>query len=394
MKVLFHVQHLLGLGHLKRAELLTTAMAEAGLEVTVALGGAPLAAVPFAAGRVAELPPARIAGEDFATLLDAAGRPVDEAWRERRRAALLDLLHTADPDVVLVELFPFGRRQFRFELVPLLEAAQAMPRAPKIAVSVRDVLVAPKRPGRAEEAVATLRRFFDAVLVHGDPKLVPFERTFPAAAEIADLIRYTGYVAAAPKAVESEAGAGEVLVSAGGGAVGAPLLRAALAARKISPLADRTWRLIAGPNLPEPDYAELQRSAPPDVVVERFRNDFPARLATCALSISQAGYNTTLDVLTAGARAVLVPYETPGETEQRLRAELFAERGLLTLLPAAALSPDSLAAAIAAALAKPKPPSAGIDLGGAATTAALVRRLAEARGAAEAPDARRRLPDD
>ena len=46
-----------------------------------------------------------------------------------------------------------------------------------------------------------------------------------------------------------------------------------------------------------------------------------------------------MDILQSGVRAVVVPYETKGETEQRLRAELLAEKGLLTVVPEAELSP-------------------------------------------------------
>ena len=42
MRVLFHVQHLLGVGHLRRGELITRAMAARGIEGTVALGGHPV----------------------------------------------------------------------------------------------------------------------------------------------------------------------------------------------------------------------------------------------------------------------------------------------------------------------------------------------------------------
>ena len=38
------------------------------------------------------------------------------------------------------------------------------------------------------------------MLVHGDPGLVPFEASFPAAPEIADRLVYTGYVAPSPLA--------------------------------------------------------------------------------------------------------------------------------------------------------------------------------------------------
>ena len=375
-RVLFHVQHLLGIGHLKRAEILAQAMGNAGLDVTVAFGGHPVPEVPFDGATLALLPAATIAGEDFSTLLDAGGNPVDDAWKAARRDALLALWRRTDADVVLIELFPFGRRQFRFELLPLLEATHAEKRRPRVACSVRDILVA-KGPSRAAEAVATLRRFFDAVLVHGDPTLIRFEATFPEAANLGDLIRYTGYVAARSGA-ESSKGAGEVIVSAGGGAVGAPLLATAMAARPSTPLADHVWRFLTGPNLGADDFHALAKHANERTIVERFRDDFTERLRASSLSISQAGYNTTMDILSAGARAIVVPYETQSETEQRLRAEILARKGLVTLLPAAELSPARVVEAVRATMQRPAR-SAGVDVAGAAKTAQIIGELAALR---------------
>ena len=58
---------------------------------------------------------------------------------------------------------------------------------------------------------------------------------------------------------------GEVLVSAGGGAVGGALLRAALGARRLGYLADASWRLLAGPNLPAEEFAALHADLPDGV---------------------------------------------------------------------------------------------------------------------------------
>jgi predicted glycosyltransferase len=378
-RVLFYVQHLLGIGHLKRAEILAEAMAASGLDVTVAYGGIPIPEVPFSAVRLARLPAATIANEDFSKLLGEAGQPVDDAWKSARARALLDLWRQHNPDVVLLELFPFGRRQFAFELIPLLEAIRVGSNRARVASSVRDVLVASRKPGRDAQVVETVRRFFDAVLVHGDPTLVPFDATFKAAGEIADLIRHTGYVTAASEgAAPAGNGGDEVLVSAGGGAVGAPLLFAAMEARPLTALAGKRWRFLTGPNLPGADYAKLQAMTGEGAVVERFRTDFPALLKASALSISQAGYNTTMDILTSGARSIVIPYETKGETEQRLRAEILASKGLLTVVPAAELSPARLAMAIGEATAKPAVPLT-VDISGATTTARLVRDLAVGR---------------
>jgi predicted glycosyltransferase len=375
-RVLFYVQHLLGIGHLKRAALLAEAMAAQGLDVMVAYGGRAFLEVSFRGVEVASLPSASIAGENFSTLLDEGGKPVDERWRTGRRNALLQLYRRFDPDVVLIELFPFGRRQFAFELLPLLEAVHAATKRARVACSVRDVLVS--KPGREVEIVERLRRFFDVVLVHGDPALIPLGETFLAADKIADLIRYTGYVASDDASTGSSDGDDEVLVSAGGGAVGAPLLFAAAEARSLTLLKANVWRFLTGPNLADAEFKRLAATANEHTIVERFRPDFLSRLKNAALSISQAGYNTTMDILSSGVRAVVVPYETKGETEQRLRAEILASKGLLTVVPEAELSPSRLAEAVAEALAKPTI-SAGVDLTGAVTSARLVHGLATER---------------
>ena len=52
-------------------------------------------------------------GEGFSHLLDENGRRFGEADKEARRDRLLALFDTTQPDVVLIEAFPFGRRQMR-----------------------------------------------------------------------------------------------------------------------------------------------------------------------------------------------------------------------------------------------------------------------------------------
>lgn len=409
MIVLFHVQHLLGIGHLTRAATLARRLAAEGAKVTVASGGAPVAGVDFGRARLVQLPPAHVADRRFKQLLDAGGQPVDEGWKAGRRERLLALYEEAAPDVVLTELFPFGRRQLRFELLPLLERAaedRARTGRPRIACSVRDILVESPKPERTREMVERVRRYYDLVLVHGDPRFVSLDLTFPHAREIADRIAYTGYVVARPEGGPAERAAaersrgearggeedagregagedgetrGEVVVSAGGGAVGGKLLEAALAARSRTPLAEARWRLLAGANLPEPGFRSLAARAPAGVTVERFRPDFAALLRGARLSISQGGYNTLMEVLDAGLRAVVVPYAGGLETEQTLRAGLLAARGLIEVVDEADLGAESLAAAVRRALGKPPPAGlAGLDTAGAAATARALRRLVAA----------------
>ena len=363
MKVFFYVQHLLGVGHLKRAAALADALAGNGFEVTLASGGMPVAGI-----EVVQLPPAS-SDAAFKQLLDEHGNPVDDAWKARRRDALLKAWLRSDADVLMVELFPFGRRQMRFELLPLLDEAKARRRPPLIVCSARDLIQ--WRPTREQEMLAYFERYFDRLLVHGDPAVASFN--FGLAARLAGKLHYTGYVVG-PMHKKSAEGSGEVLVSAGGGAVGRPLLEAALVARPLTSLRDRPWRLLAGINALEADIASLRRRAGPGVFVERSRQDFTARLASCALSVSQAGYNTVMEILAARTRAVVVPFAGGGEVEQATRARLLVARGLLEMIEEGALDGATLAAAIERAFARPRPAPGDIDLDGAAASARLLRQ--------------------
>jgi len=366
VRVFFYVQHLLGIGHLRRAALIARAMRALGVEVDFVSGGAALANLDLAGARLMQLPPAVAADSGFSGLLDEAGRPIDESWRARRRQILLDAFAAARPDLLLIEMFPFGRRAFAFELLPLIDAARAG--GAPVAVSLRDILVA-KGDGEREQAIVRLvRERIDCVLVHGDPALLRLEASFPAASEIADKLVYTGYVAESRPGPEEAPEGDEILVSAGGGAVGGALLEAVLAARPATRAALFPWRLLAGPNLPESRFASLAAGLPSGVTLERFRDDFPSLLRRCRLSVSQAGYNTVMDILAAGARALVIPFAEAGESEQTARARLLAGRGLIALMEPPA-EPGRLAQAVDIALERPRPAASGIDLGGAMASA-------------------------
>jgi predicted glycosyltransferase len=377
-RVFFYVQHLLGIGHQRRGATLTRAMQDAGLDVTFVSGGHDVPSLDLGGARLVQLPPTRAVDLYFKQLVDEHDRPVDDAWRARRAALLLDAHRACAPHVLIFELFPFGRRQMRFELTPLLQEALAAPRRPAIVSSVRDILVAQDKPGRNDEMVDLVERFFDHVLVHGDPSLIPFERTFPHAGRIRDKLNYTGYVVdvSGRRGGPGDAGWDEVVVSAGGGAVGHNLLREAIRARPLTALREKAWRILVGLKAPQSELDELRALAAPGVTVERARGDFTSLLMNCALSISQAGYNTVMEAMRAGCRCVVVPYAGGLETEQTLRAALLAERGALQVVPEADVSAAQIAAAVERALARPPAGAAGIDTNGARSTAELVGRWA------------------
>ena len=374
--VLFYVQHLLGIGHVRRAALIARAMDRAGLNVVLVSGGQPIPGLDIGGAKLVQLPPLRARDDSFSELVDAGGRPVDEPWKAARAEKLPAIYAEHRPKVLLIEMFPFGRRLMRFELLPLLDMASASHPRPRILCSLRDVLGTSRTPEKSRWMIATFRQYFDQLLVHGDPDFLPLEKSFPLAHEVAAHIRYTGYVTdtAPTQARTDTTSSGEVIVSTGGGAVAGPLIAAALGARPLSLLAEESWRILVGDNLPEELFQAYCVAAPPGVVIERARPDFPALLAGARLSISQAGYNTVLEVLATRIPAIVVPFAGNGETEQSLRARLLGDRGAFTVLPEAELSPTALAEAINAALSRGSASAgfSGLDVGGAEKTAQII----------------------
>ena len=371
-RVLFYVQHLLGIGHLARASRIANALADDDFEVTVVTGGMPVSGFPGPRVRHVALPPITAGDAGFSGLVDRGGNPIDDAFKEDRRQRLLAAFRECRPDVVIIEAFPFGRRQVRFELLPLLDEIAAMVPKPLLVTSLRDILQERAKPGRDEETVALVKQHFDRVFVHGDPDFARLEDTFPLAAEIADKIVYTGLVAAPLPG--SPADRFDVIVSAGGGAVGNLLIRAALeAARTIGKAT--SFALITGPNLPQADFEAITADAPAHVAIFRFRPDFASLLTGAKLSVSQAGYNTVCDVLRAGCRPLLIPFTAGGETEQSVRAGRLEGLGLAHVLTEDELSPESMTRAINAALAATDRPPHGLDLEGAHHTAEILRGL-------------------
>ena len=380
MKALIHVQHLLGTGHIVRAAAIGRALAEAGVDVVLASGNRVPPTLATDGLTIAALPLARAQDSLFKVMLDADGRPIDAAWKAARTRATLALLAAVQPDILLTETWPFGRRAFNFEMTALVAAARALDSRPVIAASIRDILVRKDDPEKeramAELAVASC----DRVLVHADPALIRLEESFRFADRVAPLVRYTGFVhTPSPLIPPGEDGRDEVIVSAGGGAVGAHLIAMAGRARALSARAgDTTWRLLVGHGHDAAALASLQAEAGPGVIVERARPDFPGLVARARLSISQAGYNTVLDVIAAGVPAVFVPFAEGDETEQSQRAALIAARGLAVSVAEDGLTPDRLAAAVDRALAAP-PARLRVSVDGAAEAARILMADASAR---------------
>lgn len=377
LRVLFYVQHLLGIGHLMRAGRVALALHQNGFEVTLVTGGVPMPGFEIAGVTHVCLPPIAVPDGDFSKLVDAQGKPVDEAYKQRRCDRLLATYRSIRPDIVILEAFPFGRRLVRFELLPLLDAIAGSTPRPILVSSLRDILQRRSKPGRDEETAGLVRQHFDKVLVHGDPDFATLDDSFPCTEAIADQIIYTGLVCS--DAPDTAASQFDIIVSAGGGAVGARLVQASLDAAALLPESG-SWCVITGPNMPIVQRAGLESGLPAYVTVERFRSDFPSLLYGARLSISQAGYNTVSDILQANCRSIVVPYSAGGETEQSDRATRLQQRGLASVLPEPLLSGEHLASLVRNVLENMSTTvAAQVQTDGANRTAQILKALVSSR---------------
>jgi predicted glycosyltransferase len=89
-----------------------------------------------------------------------------------------------------------------------------------------------------------------------------------------------------------------------------------------------------------------------------------------AISVSQCGYNTALDIVRAGVPAVVVPFDDNGDSEQTVRADRLAALNAVRVVRSAA-GADVLAAAIAAATGS-TPAAQAFDLCGGQRSLAIL----------------------
>lgn len=382
MKILFYCQHVWGVGHYFRSMEICRGLHRH--EVVLAIGGPPFDAPVPSNVRIERLPPMAM-GDDYATLQSGETQRSIEEVKAARRSRLHQLYCETQADALLIELYPFGRRKFKFELVPLLEEIRsgAVPPA-KVVCSLRDILVSKQDAARYEaDVVQKLNDYFDALLVHADRQLISLDQTFGSTAAIAIPVAYTGFVVQSPPAetaaqirrqLQLQTGEQLVVVSAGGGRSGAPLLEAVLKAFQMDTLRrNRRVLMFTGPFIDPVDADRLAAMTPPGVTISTFSDDFLALLSAADLSISMGGYNTSMNILATGVPALVWPF--PGDREQGLRAERLAQMGLLKVVTEVDFPPGRMVPIIGQALTHPWRATGSIAMDGARQTARFVESM-------------------
>ncbi|PLZ37939.1 glycosyl transferase [Fischerella thermalis WC442] len=354
-KLMFYCQHILGMGHLVRSMEIVRGLTK-DFHICFINGGEVIPEFQVPSGVEVVNLPAIKTDPEFKEL-----QVVDHAFtltevQEIRKNLLLSILDKFQPDILMIELFPFGRRRFSFELIPMLEKVQASQSSTKVVCSLRDIVVTKQNQARHEEKVCKLiNQYFDLLLVHSDPKFVSLEETFSRIQDFNCQVYYTGYVVQKTsenpvfsdedkEIIESEQPL--ILVSVGGGRFGHELLDCVV---KTAPLLEKiiphNIQVFTGPFIPDEKFQELQtlKENSNNLRIRRYTPYFLNYMQKADLSISMSGYNTTLNILTTGVRAMILPFTGNNDQEQTIRSQKLNALGITKTIYPQDLQPDIFA---------------------------------------------------
>lgn len=244
-------------------------------------------------------------------------------------------LEAMSPDLLIVDRHPFG---VDHELLPILERLRAI--GTRCVLGMREVLDTPE--AAAEEfrkigGAPAVARYYDSVWVYGDPKIYNPLDTGEIPKELADRVRFTGYLSHGrpDDPIQSEQKPRHrpyVLTIVGGGSDGGHIVQTAVQAEVPT---GHDHLIIAGPQMPEDIYSALtvQAAANPTHGIELLRSasDVPALIRDAAAVISMGGYNSAAEIMATDTPALIIPRLTRRQ-EQPRRANALAEAGVVDTL--------------------------------------------------------------
>ncbi len=312
-----------------------------------------------------------------------------EEVKEIRKNKLLNVFEEFQPDCLVTEGFPFSKHKLLFELIPLLEQVQSAGKLTKVVCCLRDIMN-PNKEEKEEKICRLINQYFDLLLINSDPKFQRLEESFSRVKDITCKIHYTGYVVQSPPEKiefnhEDIASLNEetpmILVSIGGGRKDHELLDAIV---ESSPILEKYLphkiQVFTGPFMPEEKFLQLKNAATDkaNISIRKYTPNLLAYMEKADISISLGGYNTTMNILRTGVRAMILPSSPySNKIEQVIRAEKLEKLGIVEIIRPHDLNPTNLAQKIITCLKKEPvvETSNSLYLQGAKKTATFLKEL-------------------
>jgi predicted glycosyltransferase len=284
-----------------------------------------------------------------------------ETITELRSELLAQTVRRFAPDLLVADFMPAGPYG---ELVPALEELER--HGGGAVAGFRDIIDEPayvRQLWHETGVYDVLQRHYAAICIYGDPATIDFVDGYGLEGDLAHRARYCGYLGRKPSSAVSGERRPFILAASGGGVDGTATLEAFIAAAARLQPRPGSFRVVAGPLMPEHHHQHLARlGAVAGVEVLRAVPNLRSQIAQADCVVAMCGYNTVCDVLTHRRSAVFVPRAGPS-MEQTLRATRLAEWECAITIRESELEPARLATAIQAALMS-SPKAAPVSMNG------------------------------
>jgi predicted glycosyltransferase len=378
LRLLFYSHNGVGLGHFRRQLRLARGFQRRRPDSTVVVATGSHATRAFGTPpgiEIVQLPPIRKIGRYAAWAPRQHAAPIEQVVRARADL-LRGVVRSLRPDLLIADHMPSGPHG---ELLGALEELRAI--GGRAVAGFRDIVDEPefvRQLWSEAEVYDVLRDYYDAICVYGTPEVMDFEADYGLGGVLAERLQYVGYLGVPSALRGSPSNDPPMFVaSSGGGVDGGALLHSFIGAvKQLGPRLAGSRIVVSGPLLPEGELASLQKQAAgTGVEIRRFESELGDWIAHSDLVVMMPGYNTTCELLSGGARAIVVPRAGPSQ-EQRIRGEALRQWGRAVTLEPLELDSHVLVAAIEAALAGPPCSPAPVPLDGIARAVELFQAIA------------------
>jgi predicted glycosyltransferase len=341
-----------GLGHLRRNTTIASVVARQIPDSSV------LMLIGCPSGAVFKLP----TGVDFIKLPSVIKRNTGvwlplrlriglEKTKALRVATIQEAIRVFHPQVLLVDHVPVG---IWGELLPSLQMLKRRSDAPTIVLGLRDILDAPEVTRALWEREGTyeaIRRYYDEIFIYGRKEIFDTGAHYGLDGEFEQKLRYVGYVCEhepyknrSEMRSELQVENKLLVVTGGGGADAFPMMLECMKGlRLLGANSGLEAIFITGPLMEggqREHLREMAKGLKARVLVHV--DDHLSHMNAADLVVTMAGYNSLYQLLRLRKKGLVIPRSGPS-AEQKTRAQLFAERGLVDVIQPGELSPKKMA---------------------------------------------------